>query len=177
LEADNVIVINLENKLVGFPNKISDDPLLSLVLTNQDSYAFAEERRLFYVAITRTKNTTYLLVPDKNKSVFVKELINNFGIHYEFKTGEKTTKDNPKCPKCKTGDLIIRENSVDHSGFLGCSNFPSCDWTKKYTEILSSQIKCNVCGGYMIKKKGRCGEFYWCTNYPYCENTLSIHKR
>jgi len=177
LEADNVIVINLENKLVGFPNKISDDPILSLVLTNQDLYAYAEERRLFYVAITRTKNTTYLLVPDKNKSIFAKELINNFRIQYEFITGEKTTKDNPNCPKCKTGHLIIRENSVDHSVFLGCSNFPSCDWKKKYTEILSSQIKCNVCGGYMIKKKGRYGEYYWCTNYPYCENTLSIHKR
>jgi DNA helicase-4 len=177
LEADNVIVINLENKLVGFPNKISDDPILSLVLTNQDSFEFAEERRLFYVAITRTKNTTYLLVPDKNKSVFAKELISDFGIQYEFKTGEKTTKDNPKCPKCKTGHLIIRENSVDHSVFLGCSNFPSCDWKKKYTEILNSQIKCNVCGGYMIKKNGKYGEFYWCTNYPYCENTLSIHRR
>nr|WP_313128476.1 topoisomerase DNA-binding C4 zinc finger domain-containing protein [Anaerocolumna sp.] len=52
--------------------------------------------------------------------------------------------------------------------FLGCSNFPSCEWNKKYTEILNSQIKCNVCGGYMIKKKGRYGEYYWCTNYPYC---------
>ncbi|WP_442871753.1 topoisomerase DNA-binding C4 zinc finger domain-containing protein [Anaerocolumna sp.] len=33
---------------------------------------------------------------------------------------------------------------------------------------MNSQIKCNVCGGYMIKKKGRYGEYYWCTNYPYC---------
>lgn len=37
LEADNVIIINLENKLGGFPNKISDDPILSLVLTDLDT--------------------------------------------------------------------------------------------------------------------------------------------
>ena len=60
--------------LVGFPNKISDDPLLSLVLTDKDDFSYAEERRLFYVAITRTKNITYLLAPIFDESIFVDEI-------------------------------------------------------------------------------------------------------
>jgi DNA helicase-4 len=56
LEADNVIVLNLKNHLLGFPNKMTDDPMLSLLLSDDEKYRFAEERRLFYVALTRTKN-------------------------------------------------------------------------------------------------------------------------
>lgn len=178
LEADNVIVINLENKLLGFPNKISDDPVLSLVLTDQDGFPFSEERRLFYVAITRTKHSTYLIVPDKAQSVFVSELIRKVGVKYEFdgSKGEKSIQSNPNCPVCKTGRLIIRENPNNHSLFLGCSNFPSCENTLKDIEIINHQIKCNMCGGYMTKRLGKYGAFYGCTNYPHCENKLPIKK-
>lgn len=174
LEADNVIIINLENKLVGFPNKISDDPILSLVLTDLDSYAFAEERRLFYVALTRTKNTTYLLAPDEKKSVFVEELINDFGIKYETLLGQQTVTDNPNCPKCQKGHLVLRTSEPTKSRFLGCSNFPACDCTLSDIKILNDQIMCPVCGGYMAKRKGPYSSFYGCTNFPSCENKLKI---
>jgi len=174
LEADNVIVINLENKLVGFPNKISDDPILALVLTDIDDFAFAEERRLFYVALTRTKNTTYLVVPDKKSSVFAQELISDFGIKYS--TEEQTINNNPNCPKCQKGYLVVRENATVKRKFLGCSNFPVCDLTLNDIEIMDNQIKCRVCGGYMTKRNGKYGEFYGCTNYPRCENKLKIER-
>ncbi len=74
LEAENVIIINLEDKLLGFPNKIEDSRLLRYVTKNKEKYIYSEERRLFYVALTRTKNNVYLLVPKKNESIFVKEL-------------------------------------------------------------------------------------------------------
>jgi DNA helicase IV len=176
LEADNVIVINLENKLLGFPNKISDDPILSLVLTDIDGFDFAEERRLFYVALTRTKNTTYLITPDKKQSTFVEELIKNFKIGYNFSTNEQTIKDNPNCPRCQKGHLVIRETLSDKKKFLGCTNYPQCDLTLNDIEIVNDQIKCRVCGGYMTRRKGRFGEFYGCTNYPICENTLKIQR-
>ncbi|WP_040660733.1 UvrD-helicase domain-containing protein [Oscillibacter ruminantium] len=174
LEADNVIIINLENKLVGFPNKISDDPILSLVLTDLDTFAFAEERRLFYVALTRTKNTTYLLAPDEKKSVFVEELIKDFGIKYETLSEQQTVTDNPNCPKCKKGHLVVRTNETAGNSFLGCSNFPACDCTLSDIKILNDQIVCPVCGGYMTKRKGPYGPFYGCTNFPSCKNTLKI---
>lgn len=75
LEAENVIIINLEDSFLGFPNKIKDDKVLRFVSKNFEKYPYSEERRLFYVALTRTKNKVYLLVPYKNKSIFVSELL------------------------------------------------------------------------------------------------------
>ena len=56
LEEENVIIINLTNNKTGFPNKIEDNKILKYVSCKEDKYKYAEERRLFYVAITRTKN-------------------------------------------------------------------------------------------------------------------------
>lgn len=78
LEAENVILINLEDKLLGFPNKIVDSKILKYVSCNSDRIPYSEERRLFYVALTRTKNYVFLLVPKKNESIFVKELKRNY---------------------------------------------------------------------------------------------------
>ena len=74
LEEENIIIINLTNKKTGFPNKIQDNKILKYVSCKEDKYKYAEERRLFYVAITRTKNITYLLTPEKNESIFITEL-------------------------------------------------------------------------------------------------------
>lgn len=75
LESDNVIIINLENKTNGFPSKILNHEILSLVSSEKENYIFDEERRLFYVALTRTKNYVFLLSPKKNISLFVQELL------------------------------------------------------------------------------------------------------
>lgn len=80
LESDNVIVINLLNKINGFPSKIINHEILSLVSKEKEDYIFDEERRLFYVALTRTKNKVYLLAPTNNYSLFVKEIICNKNI-------------------------------------------------------------------------------------------------
>lgn len=74
LEEENVIIINLTNNKLGFPNKLQDDKVLKYVSLKKTKFPFDEERRLFYVAITRTKNITYLLTPLKNESIFITEL-------------------------------------------------------------------------------------------------------
>ena len=74
LEDENVIIINLENNILGFPNQIKDEKVLRFVSKNYEKYPYSEERRLFYVALTRTKNYVYLLVPHKNPSVFIDEI-------------------------------------------------------------------------------------------------------
>ena len=74
LEADNVILINLTNKLTGFPNKIENNKVFKHIIKEKDTYPYEEERRLMYVALTRTKNKIYLLVPKSNQSEFIKEL-------------------------------------------------------------------------------------------------------
>ena len=71
LEEDEVIILNLSNKY--FPSRKNNT--ISNLLLKKDKYLFEEERRLFYVALTRTKNNVYLFVDKENPSVFVKELL------------------------------------------------------------------------------------------------------
>ncbi len=78
LESNNVIIINLNNDICGLPSKIKEDKILSLVNNNTEKYLYGEERRLFYVALTRTKNYCYLLVNKKTESIFIKELVRDF---------------------------------------------------------------------------------------------------
>lgn len=75
LEEENVVIINLENKLLGFPSGLREDRILRFVSNNFESFPYGEERRLFYVALTRTKNNVYLLAPFINRSIFVDELL------------------------------------------------------------------------------------------------------
>jgi len=78
LEADNVILVGLDDSILGFPNKIIQNNILKYVLSDKDNYPYEEERRLFYVALTRTKNDVYLLVNKNNPSIFVKELLKDY---------------------------------------------------------------------------------------------------
>ena len=83
LEAENVIIINLRNDILGFPNRLKDDSLLRFVAPYAPKYPFDEERRLFY-ALTRTKNKVYLLKPKKDPSVFLLELEKDYGRYIEY---------------------------------------------------------------------------------------------
>lgn len=83
LESDNVILINLENSTYSLPSKIKNNNILNTIIT-KNTYPYEEERRLFYVALTRTKNNIYLLIPKNNYSIFIKELIKDNKNSIEF---------------------------------------------------------------------------------------------
>jgi len=113
LEADIVILINLNNQKLGMPNKMSDDKVLNLVLSDADQYEHGEERRLFYVAMTRTKSDLYLVSDIAKVSPFVKEISSE-----ESKT--------IYCPICKEGFLIPQKSKsrLDGRRYVNyiCSN-------------------------------------------------------
>ena len=73
---DNVIIINTKNETLGFPSKIKTDPILEQLITIDKTIKYSEERRLFYVALTRTKNETIILTQKNNSSIFIDELKN-----------------------------------------------------------------------------------------------------
>lgn len=173
LEADNVIVLNLKNDLYGFPNKLTDDPIISLLLSAPEACRFAEERRLFYVALTRTRNKVYLLTPE-NESLFTKEIkrYSNYLVQGRYGESELVS-----CPWCKTGRLVIRKNSQMGKNFVGCSHYPNCNQSYNNIEILSRPILCPACqSGFLVRRRGRYGEFLGCTNYPDCKQTLDLDK-
>lgn len=175
LEADNVVLINFKNDKLGFPNHIADDKVLNFVLTQGENYMFAEERRLFYVAITRTKNRTFVLTDNKKPSIFFREFRESLSccfVHINKQNDESKT----HCPRCKTGELL----KVEHEGmsFIACSNYPKCRYTLSNISILASPKQCPRCGGFLVKRKGNNGHwFIGCTNYPYCEYTEQIEYK
>ncbi len=177
LQADNIIVLHMENSQYGFPNKLTDDPMLAPLLSEQEEYRYAEERRLFYVAITRTKNEVFLLAPNTNESEFFTELLqdNNYVLSAEGNNSKQVN-----CPWCETGKLMIRRNGKTGEQFLGCSHYPLCNQSYKDIDILNHPMRCPRCGsGFLVKRSGRYGDFLGCTNWkPHnegCSNTIKLH--
>ena len=74
LEIDNVFLINVNNSTSGFPNKYKDHKILKYVNKYKEYYPYEEERRLFYVALTRCKYKIYIFVPRVGESIFIKEI-------------------------------------------------------------------------------------------------------
>ena len=174
LEADNVVLVNFENSTLGFPNKIADDPILELVLTTSDAYPYAEERRLLYVALTRTRNRTFVLVNEKKPSQFMKDFPPSKSVF--ILSSKKEQGHQISCPRCKTGHLITRKNSSNNHYFVSCSNYPRCQYTVHDVTVLDNPKLCPKCGGLLVRRKGRFGIFYGCSNYPLCDYTEEIKK-
>lgn len=84
LESYNVVIISLYDGEYGFPCKIKNDKVLNLVMRDMQKNSYNEERRLFYVALTRSKNNVYLYTSLYNPSIFVNEIIVNSYKYVEF---------------------------------------------------------------------------------------------
>lgn len=121
LQADYVFLLNNKKYGMGFPSKIADASVLQLLLDNSDSYPYAEERRLFYVAITRAKKKVWLVTIKDNESEFVSEI--------ELAFGAAMKREQYTCPKC--GGRLIRRTGIN-GDFYGCSNYKSlgCRYTR-----------------------------------------------
>ena len=172
-EAKNVIILNLSNNLMGFPNKMTDDPILSLLLSDHEEYRFAEERRLFYVALTRTKNEVLLFL-HSDTSIFAEELLNDND--YPLTNFQGRTKAT-FCPYCKTGKLVIKKNFKNGDNFLGCTHYPACNQTFSDINILNDKLICTSCkSGFMVKRRGRFGDFLGCTNSKKCLNKINLSE-
>ncbi len=125
LEADYIIVANLTAGTYGFPSTVQDDPVLSLAMSDPDVYPHAEERRLFYVALTRARRQVTLLTVAGQESPFVVELVKDEQVELVRSPGLPPQ----PCPGCGEGTLVVR--SGPYGPFLGCSTFPRCRHTAK----------------------------------------------
>lgn len=112
LQADYVFIINNKNTKAGFPSKIQDSPILHLLLKNQEEFPYAEERRLFYVALTRAKKKAFVVTVKGLESEFIRELQDAYQ--------QEINDERFECPECG-GRLVKR--SGPYGEFLGCSNY------------------------------------------------------
>ena len=184
---DEVIVINGQGGTYGFPSKIEDDPVLSLVLREDRSYAYAEERRLFYVAMTRTKNRVYFIAPLQEPSEFLLELLRDYkNVRLDDSTdlvGEEPdgkerflhqtetgfAMDRKKCPLCGY-PLQLRYKAAYGLRLYLCTNDAEiCGFmTNDLRGGRMSILKCDRCAdGYLIvRTRRKTGEaFLGCTNF------------
>lgn len=192
LEADYVVVLGLCSGKYGFPSEISDDPLLDLVLAEPENHPNAEERRLFYVAITRARRRVYLLADDGPPSSFVQELIDG---EYDVTVFGRVPENDISCPKCTEGHLERRENTRNGEIFYGCSNWPYCKYRQPVCPSceIGLLVKedavfcckdcgqvvegCPSCDGWLRKRVSQYGPFFGCSNWPSCDYTRNIKPK
>ena len=129
LESDYVILLNCNGGMLGFPSQISDSPILKYVLSSPDAYLFSEERRVFYVGITRAKKQTWVLYNQHDPSPFVREFIAIPNHNLQTEEQNKTQ----LCPKCHCGHVRVAKKGVAVNGnpysILVCSNEKfGCDY-------------------------------------------------
>jgi DNA helicase-4 len=185
-EADYVIIMGLNNGVHGFPSEKVTPALLDALLAKQDAFAYAEERRLFYVALTRAKDRVYIITDMTNASCFVKELIDEHNIELdEFgSTASQSFIDDINCLVCDTGKLKKRTGKF--GAFYSCSHFPRCEHKEKscancespmtrkrhpgFKLCLNDACKsviptCEKCNAEMVLRSSKNGEFWGCRNY------------
>lgn len=197
-EADYVVMLGLEAGKHGFPSQKKTHPLLDALLPEAEKHSFAEERRLFYVGLTRAKSKAYLICDMAVASEFVVELLEDeskLATRDFFMSYAQGLFQLIKCKRCETGGMVGRTS--DHGDFFGCSNYPLCDNTEKACtecgnamqhigryracinpECQSSVPSCPNCGYDMAQRTGKYGEFWSCTNYraggPSCGHTEQV---
>lgn len=120
LEADFVIIDALVSGRYGFPSEMEDDPLLNLALSKPEQMTHAEERRLFYVALTRARHKIFLFSDATRKSPFFTELENDLAPRI-------------KCPSCEEG--LLFQVSRGTGGFWICNNYPDCRYTLPSSKV------------------------------------------
>jgi len=182
-EADLVIIIGLEAGDYGFPSNVSDDHVMRMVLTDDDEFPYGEERRLFYVAMTRTRTRTYLVVPHDNVSPFVSDdLLGEELAEFIEVIGEVSARH--RCPRCKEQTIKRREGNF--GTWWSCSNWPIClgrlrtcsecsegalieiDAGGKCTECGHTEVRCPRCHeGLLLTRTNRSTlQLFWsCSNW------------
>ena len=183
LEADYVVVVGLQSGKYGFPSEIADDPILDVVLSKPESFSHAEERRLFYVALTRARHAVHLIADYAAPSSFLTEVLAYRG---DIEARGAAAVESVNCNECKTGTMVRR--SGPDGAFYSCSNYPLCtyktDACKRCgTGILArhknstlhvcnnpnckhTERACPACKtGRLVERNGRYGPFLGCTNY------------
>ncbi len=120
LEADVVVVPGMATGTYGFPSTIADDPVLDLAMPAPEDFEHAEERRLFYVALTRARRGVVLISPAQRMSPFVIELLQDPNVLVDGAAVEQIE----VCGKCKQGVMVERRSRF--GPFLSCSRFPAC---------------------------------------------------
>jgi DNA helicase-4 len=193
LESDYVIILDVVAGRYGFPSEIMDDPVLDLLLAEEGAFPNSEERRVFYVALTRCRCRAYVLTDEANPSSFVEELSSS--PYANLVAVERGDFERAHCRSCG-GRLVRRTGKL--GDFWSCEHFPLCRGKGSpcsgcrigVMTIVGTEARCNRRGctytsnrcvrctsGIMTPREGRLGPFWGCSNYPDCDFTRDCGDR
>lgn len=119
-EAEYVILPGMVSR--GFPNIKSDDSALELAMPAGDTFQHSEERRLFYVALTRARRSVAMFTVMGKNSPFLDEMVKDGSVKVTNIRGEPIKED--RCPVCKRGVIVTRQGP--YGEFRSCSSYPMC---------------------------------------------------
>ena len=126
LQRDFVFLLCCSGGLKGFPSAIPEEPLLGLLLPEVERMPHAEERRLFYVAMTRCRKKLFFVVDQTRPSRFMYELHDR--ICPNIFRGVKLP---PQCPNCGEALRLRHAGSDPSRKFYGCTGYPNCRFTRE----------------------------------------------
>jgi DNA helicase-4 len=150
LEADYVVLFGIDTG--SFPSTRENDELIDIVLPNKEHFIHGEERRLFYVALTRAKHFVYVLFDGDKSSPFLSEMA-KFGLQYvDNKLAPQLAKWS--CRQCKTGELRPFTTKYNKTLYK-CSFAPACGTLVNSCKHCNSPLEVNVKG---FRRCRGCGE-------------------
>jgi DNA helicase-4 len=143
LEADYCFILDLNSGYWGFPTERKDDEVVKGLMPTNEIYPHAEERRLFYVAITRAKHASVMVADPNEPSEFVMELIQgDYKIKVLTESFSKQALAQRQCPKCKIGFFKLKDK---WKKIYQCTTGLGCK---------TEAVQCLACGGLAAKYKG-----------------------
>lgn len=136
-EADYVILPRMLSvgRGLSFPDTRADDPVLALAMPDGDDFPLSEERRLFYVALTRARRSVAMFTAQGRHSRFLTELVEDGVVAVTDVEGDPI--EETPCPACRQGVIIVRDGK--HGPFQACSNFPDCRYKPRNTYVSSER--------------------------------------
>ena len=193
LEADHVVILRMEVGIMGFPSEVADDPLLDLVLPKPERFEHAEERRLFYVALTRARKSVTIFADRERPSAFSRELIKDSG-YQVFQLDHAGTLEH-RCGNC--GGRLLAHTTKKGRSYYACEHAYLCgqklapcgvcgqglpkkdkanpdNFTCKCDAVFPTCPKCS--NGWLVERQGKYGKFLGCSRYPSCTGKSKFQR-
>lgn len=195
LEADYCILLGFFQGKTGFPNENKEEAVIEALLPTLDDYPHSEERRLFYVALTRAKKESYLIADVNAPSEFINELLSpQYKLDIVSDGFKSKYRKIFKCPVCSTGYFVLKAGKFGN--FYSCTSGSVCRSSPRICEKCGSPSVdtanmsicqnpncqnsfpiCDKCGRPMRLREGKFGKFLGCSGYAIKDDQCSNARK
>lgn len=161
-------ITNLEIEYVEVKNRTLIPTEQGILTSNQLVEYFPKYMDVGYTA-NMESNLDLIAEGKVDKTVLLTDFWEEFCKYFEAaKTNMEKIKPvevGRNCPVCGA-PLVLRKGR--YGNFVGCSNYPQCNYIEKPEQEYIEGKVCPKCGGKLVKRHSKKGDFVGCANYPKC---------